>query len=105
MRAAFGAKRLEASSSLLVLGVAFTVLAATYLAIQYMLALKRTWFLIALGRGRRRRADPAAPGLQPTQASRRSCSRSRRWAHCSRSGWRCGASPRPATRAARPEPA
>ncbi len=31
------------------LGAAFTVLAATYLAIQYMLALKRTWFLIALG--------------------------------------------------------
>jgi hypothetical protein len=32
-----------------VLGVAFTMLACTYLAIQYMLALKRTWFLIALG--------------------------------------------------------
>jgi uncharacterized membrane protein len=25
------------------------VLAATYLAVQYMLALKRTWFLIAIG--------------------------------------------------------
>jgi O-antigen/teichoic acid export membrane protein len=43
---AFGSKRASASSSLLVLGAAFTVLAATYLAIQYMLALKRTWFLI-----------------------------------------------------------
>ena len=31
------------------LGAAFTVLAATYLAIQYMLALKRTWFLVAMG--------------------------------------------------------
>jgi O-antigen/teichoic acid export membrane protein len=46
---AFGAKRATASGSLLVLGCAFTVLAATYLAIQYMLALKRTWFLIPLG--------------------------------------------------------
>jgi O-antigen/teichoic acid export membrane protein len=49
LRAAFGPHRLEASDSLLVLGVAFTVLAATYLAIQYMLALKRTWFLLAVG--------------------------------------------------------
>lgn len=46
---AFGAKRATASNSLLVLGVAFTVLAATYLAIQYMLAMKRTWFLVPLG--------------------------------------------------------
>ncbi len=49
LRLAFGPKRLQASNSLFVLGVAFTVLAATYLAIQYMLALKRTWFLVALG--------------------------------------------------------
>jgi len=49
LRLAFGPKRLQASSSLFVLGVAFTVLAATYLAIQYMLALKRTWFLVAVG--------------------------------------------------------
>jgi hypothetical protein len=49
IKLAFGAKRTGASNSLLVLGVAFTVLACTYLAIQYMLALKRTWFLIALG--------------------------------------------------------
>ncbi len=48
LRAAFGPHRLEASSSLLVLGVAFAVLAATYLAIQYMLALKRTWFLVVI---------------------------------------------------------
>jgi O-antigen/teichoic acid export membrane protein len=46
---AFGSKRATASDSLLVLGAAFTVLAATYLAIQYMLALKRTWFLVPLG--------------------------------------------------------
>jgi O-antigen/teichoic acid export membrane protein len=45
---AFGSKRATASNSLLVLGSAFTVLSATYLAIQYMLALKRTWFLIPL---------------------------------------------------------
>ena len=49
LRAAFGSKRLLASDSLLILGVAFTALAGTYLAIQYMLALKRTWFLIAIG--------------------------------------------------------
>jgi O-antigen/teichoic acid export membrane protein len=46
---AFSKKRASASSSLLPLGAAFTVLAATYLAVQYMLALKRTWFLIAIG--------------------------------------------------------
>lgn len=45
---AFGSKRATASSSLLVLGAAFTVLAATYLAIQYMLAQKRTSFLVPL---------------------------------------------------------
>ncbi len=46
---AFGSKRATASDSLLVLGAAFTVLAATYLAIQYMLALRRTLFLVPLG--------------------------------------------------------
>ena len=49
LQVAFGAKRTSASDSLLVLGVAFTLLAGTYLAIQYMLALKRTWFLILIG--------------------------------------------------------
>ena len=48
LKLAFGAKRATASSSLFVLGCAFTVLAATYLAIQYMLALRRTWFLVAM---------------------------------------------------------
>jgi O-antigen/teichoic acid export membrane protein len=48
LTAAFGAKKATASGSLLVLGAAFTVLAATYLAIQYLLALKRTRFLIVL---------------------------------------------------------
>jgi O-antigen/teichoic acid export membrane protein len=45
---AFSPKRATASSSLLPLGAAFTVLSATYLAVQYMLALKRTWFLVAI---------------------------------------------------------
>jgi O-antigen/teichoic acid export membrane protein len=48
MSAVFKKSQLHATSSLFVLGLAFTVMAATYLAIQYMLALKRTWFLIAL---------------------------------------------------------
>ncbi len=45
LKAAFGPKRLGASDSLIILGLAFTVLACTYLAIQYMLAVRRTWFL------------------------------------------------------------
>jgi len=49
LRAAFGSNRLLASNSLLILGIAFAALAATYLAMQYMLALKRTWFLLAMG--------------------------------------------------------
>ena len=49
LRVAFGPDRLKATSSLLILGIAFTVLACTYLAIQYMLALKRTWFLLVVG--------------------------------------------------------
>ena len=48
IRIAFGAGRASAHAALLPLGAAFTVLAATYLAIQYMLALKRTGFLIVL---------------------------------------------------------
>ena len=47
--AVFGAKKATAYQSLLPLGAAFTVLACTYLAVQYMLALKRTWFLIPIG--------------------------------------------------------
>ena len=49
LAAVFGKGKAIASSSLLPLGAAFTVLAATYLAVQYMLALKRIWFLPALG--------------------------------------------------------
>lgn len=45
----FGTNRATASASLLPLGAAFTVLAATYLAVQYMLALKQTKFLVVLG--------------------------------------------------------
>jgi O-antigen/teichoic acid export membrane protein len=48
IKLAFGPKKTLASNSLLVLGLAFTVLSATYLAIQYMLALRRTWFLVVL---------------------------------------------------------
>jgi O-antigen/teichoic acid export membrane protein len=49
IKLAFGSNRLLAVDALFILGVAFTVLAATYLAVQYMLALKRTWFLLPLG--------------------------------------------------------
>ena len=49
LSAVFGHKKATASDSLLVLGLAFTVLACTYLAIQYMLALRRTKFLVAIG--------------------------------------------------------
>jgi O-antigen/teichoic acid export membrane protein len=45
----FGKEKAIASDCLLPLGAAFTVLAATYLAVQYMLALKRVWFLAVLG--------------------------------------------------------
>jgi O-antigen/teichoic acid export membrane protein len=45
----FGKKRAVASSSLLPLGAAFTMLACTYLAVQYMLALRKIWFLGAIG--------------------------------------------------------
>lgn len=49
LKAAFGAERLLAVDALLPLGVAFTLLAVTYLAIQYLLALRRTAFLLPLG--------------------------------------------------------
>ncbi len=49
LAAVFGKDKAIASNVLLPLGAAFTVLAATYLAVQYMLALKRVWFLPALG--------------------------------------------------------
>ncbi len=45
LAAVFGESKAIASSSLLPLGAAFTVLATTFLAVQYMLALKRVWFL------------------------------------------------------------
>jgi O-antigen/teichoic acid export membrane protein len=49
LQAAFGADRLHALDALLPLGIAFTLLALTYLAIQYLLALRRTAFLLPLG--------------------------------------------------------
>lgn len=48
LRIAFGADRLLAVDALLPLGVAFTLLALTYLAIQYLLALHRVLFLVPL---------------------------------------------------------
>ncbi len=48
IKLAFGPKKTSAASSLIVLGLAFTVLACTYLAIQYLLALRRAWFLVVL---------------------------------------------------------
>ena len=48
IKAAFGADHTKASGSLLVLGLAFTALACTYVAVQYMLAQRRTWFLVVL---------------------------------------------------------
>jgi O-antigen/teichoic acid export membrane protein len=48
LKLAFGESKATASGSLFVLGAAFTALAATYLAIQYMLALRRTWFLVGM---------------------------------------------------------
>jgi O-antigen/teichoic acid export membrane protein len=49
LKLGFGASKAKAASSLLPLGAAFTVLSATYLAVQYMLALKRGWFLLVIG--------------------------------------------------------
>jgi glycosyltransferase involved in cell wall biosynthesis/O-antigen/teichoic acid export membrane protein len=48
LRLAFGEETVAASGALLVLGVAMTLLAAAYLCIQYMLALRRVSFLYAL---------------------------------------------------------
>ncbi len=48
IKLAFGASKTSASGSLLVLGLAFAVLACTYLAVQYLLALRRTWFLVGV---------------------------------------------------------
>jgi O-antigen/teichoic acid export membrane protein len=48
IKAAFGADKAQASGSLLVLGLAFATLACTYLAIQYLLALHRKWFLVPM---------------------------------------------------------
>ncbi len=49
LRLAFGSDRLLAVDALLPLGVAFTLLALTYLAIQHLLALRRKAFLLPLG--------------------------------------------------------
>jgi O-antigen/teichoic acid export membrane protein len=48
IRAAFGADHASAAGSLIILGLGFGVLACTYLAVQYLLALHRTWFLLPL---------------------------------------------------------
>jgi len=49
LRLAFGEETVQASGALFVLGVAMTLLAAGYLCVQYMLALREVRFLIALG--------------------------------------------------------
>ncbi|HWF55521.1 MAG TPA: hypothetical protein VG223_12865 [Solirubrobacteraceae bacterium] len=49
IKSVFGASKSGASDALFPLGLAFSVLACTYLAIQYMLALKHTWFLVVVG--------------------------------------------------------
>ena len=48
IKAVFGADKAQASGSLLVLGLAFTALSCTYLAVQYLLALHRKWFLVPM---------------------------------------------------------
>jgi O-antigen/teichoic acid export membrane protein len=48
LRIAFGEKYTQAADALVVLGAAMTLLAAAYLAVQYMLALGRTNFLYVL---------------------------------------------------------
>jgi O-antigen/teichoic acid export membrane protein len=49
LRVAFGAEYTQAADALIVLGVAMTLLAVAYLAVQYMLALRRSAFLWILG--------------------------------------------------------
>jgi len=49
LRLAFGEETVPAAGALLVLGFAMTLLAAGYLCVQYMLALREMRFLIALG--------------------------------------------------------
>ncbi len=49
LRLAFGEETVPAAGALLVLGIAMTLLAAGYLCVQYMLALREVRFLIALG--------------------------------------------------------
>ncbi len=48
LRLAFGEETVPAAGALLVLGIAMTLLAAGYLCVQYMLALRRVTFLYAL---------------------------------------------------------
>jgi O-antigen/teichoic acid export membrane protein len=49
LRLAFGEETVPAAGALFVLGLAMTLLAAGYLCVQYMLALREVRFLIALG--------------------------------------------------------
>ena len=71
-------KTAAAANSLLVLGLAFTVLACTYLAIQYMLALRRTWFLVAVAAVAIAEPILLLNASQSPRASPPSCWRSRR---------------------------
>jgi len=49
LRVGFGAKLTGASGALAVLCLAYTMLSAAYLAVQYLLALRQELFLIVLG--------------------------------------------------------
>ena len=103
LKIAFGANRTAASDSLLVLGLAFTILACTYLAIQYMLAPAADMVPGAARPRRGRRADPAAERLAPSRpTSPPSCWGFRRPLRSSRSGSRCGPPANPSAASARP---
>ena len=78
LRVALGPDFERASSALLLLGLAMSLLALVNLGSQYMLALFQYKFLFLLGGGRRRGAGPA--GIGPAGDS----SPSRRWCCSSR---------------------
>ena len=73
LRVAFGGEYTTAADALVVLGAAMALLATAYLAVQYMLALRRTAFPVDPRRRRGRRAVPARPpaDLDPRRVRRR----------------------------------
>ena len=100
LRLAFGEDTVVAADALFVLGLAMTLLAVCYLCVQYMLALGRLAFLLALAvvAGAEIVAARRAGDRVPAHRSRRSCwpCRRPRRCPCSRSGcWRRSGDPRP----------